>query len=161
MLMIVVLGVGNTLRTDDGVGVRVVQTLKRERRFDGRRVTFCDGGTIGLALLPQIEDASAVIIVDAAEIGERPGAVRVFEGSHMDARLKGVRRTAHELAVADLFAAAELSGYFPQRRAMVAIQPASTGWGLEPTAEVLEGAPRACAAVLGLIGRWSMGGANA
>lgn len=155
MLMIIILGAGNTLRTDDGVGVLVVQTLKHDARFNGRRIVFCDGGAIGLALLPQIEDASAAIVVDAAEIGEQPGAVRVFEGGDMDARLRSASRTVHEVAVADLFAVAGFSGCLPQKRALVAIQSSVTGWGLTPTAATLNAVPRACDAVRALIERWS------
>lgn len=152
---ILVLGVGNTLCTDDGAGVHVVELLRRDASLDGRGVLFLDGGTIALSLLPEIQNSNAVIVVDAAEIGAEPGAVRSFEGAAMDAQLKGKKRTAHEVAVADLFAAAEFSGSLPGKRALVAIQPASTSLGLDPTAPVQAAIPRACLAVRTLIERWS------
>ena len=65
-------------------------------------VSVSDGGTVGLALLPEIENASAFVAVDAARFGAAPGTVRVFEGPDMDALLSGRRRSAHEVALADL-----------------------------------------------------------
>jgi hydrogenase maturation protease len=153
--MILVLGVGNTLCSDDGAGVHVVESLSRDESLEGRGIIFLDGGTIALSLLPEIQNSHAVIVVDAAEIGAEPGAVRSFEGTDMDAQLKGAKRTAHEVAVADLFAAAEFSGSLPPRRALVAIQPASTSLGLTPTALVRAAIPQACAEARRLIETWS------
>ena len=82
----------------------------------------------GLALLPDIQDAGALIVIDAAEFGAEPGTVRVMQGAEMDAQLGGKKRTAHEVALADLMAAAELTGSRPVRCALVAVQPASTEW---------------------------------
>lgn len=153
--VILVLGVGNTLLSDDGIGVHVIETLRQNAEpCEQPRVAYRDGGTLGLSLLPEIEDARAVIVVDAADIGADPGTVRALEGSDMDAQLKGKKRTAHEVAVADLMAAAELAGHLPEQRALIAIQPASTEWGLAPTDAVARAIPGACAAVRSLIERW-------
>lgn len=153
---LLVLGVGNTLLSDDGVGVHVINALasRHEHTSLGLDLVFRDGGTMGLALLPEIEQARALIIVDATEIGAAPGEVRSFEGADMDSQLKGTKRTAHEVAVADLIAAARLTGRKPGRCALVAVQPGSTDWGLAPTAAVNSAIPRACAAVLSLIEGW-------
>ena len=148
-----VLGVGNTLLTDDGIGVHVAEHLKSGTGLD-RDIRILDGGTLGLSLLPDVEAATALIVVDAAEIGERPGQLRVFENSNMDRQLSGKKRTVHEVAVADLLAAAALTGRLPGDRALIAIQPASTDWGLEPTPAVRQAIPRACDAVASLIKRW-------
>lgn len=150
---ILVIGLGNTLLSDDGVGVHVVNQLNCEADHSAG-VTLRDGGTIGLALLPQIEDAGSLIMVDAAEIAEEPGTVRVFEGAAMDRQLSGPKRTAHEVAASDLLSAAALNGCRPERRALVAIQPASICWGLEPTEAVRNGISAACEAVNSLIERW-------
>lgn len=152
---ILVLGVGNTLRRDDGFGVHVVDALRsrsEEPALD--TIALRDGGTLGLALLPEIEAADALIVVDAAEIGADPGEVRSFEGAAMDAQLGGRKRTVHEVAVAELLGSARLTGHFPSRAALIAVQPASTDWGLVPTAPVRSAIPLACDAVLALIERW-------
>ena len=151
-----VLGIGNVLLSDDGVGVHVVNTLNERAQIDkaGRNAVFRDGGTIGLALLAEIEESAALIAVDAMDLGAAPGTVRTFRGSDMDAQLGGNKKTAHEVALADLIAAARLSGCAPERRALVAVQPESVQWGLSPTAAVLAAIPGACAAVMNLIEEW-------
>lgn len=152
------MGVGNILLQDDGAGVHVVDALRTDFRGDWLRLglepRFIDAGTVGLALLPTLEDADAVVVVDAAEIGLAPGALRVFHDGGIDRLLNGKRRTVHEVALADLFAAAALRGRSPARRALIAIQPGSTDWGLHPTLAVAAAIPRACAAVWALLRAW-------
>jgi len=147
------MGVGNTLMQDDGIGVHVTQSFKSEHSSEPC-FHILDGGTIGLSLLPEIEDADAVIIVDASEIGERPGSMRVFRNREIDQQLSGKKRTVHEVALADLFSAAAIRGRCPNERALIAIQPASTELGLEPTPDVQAAIPRACQAIGQLTRGW-------
>lgn len=150
---ILVLGLGNTLLSDDGVGVHVVAALQQSpSRHDG--VSFVDGGTIGLNLLPDVEAADGLILVDASEIGAPPGSLAVFEGAAMDAQLGGKKRTPHEVAAFDLIATASMLGRCPSLRALVAVQPQSVSWGLEPTAAVAAAVPGAIAMVLEIVQRW-------
>jgi hydrogenase maturation protease len=155
---VLVMGVGNSLLQDDGVGVHVIDALRTDFRGDWLRLRLepriIDAGTVGLALLPALEDADTVIVVDASELGRAPGAVRVFRDREIDHLLSSKRRTVHEVALADLFAAAALRGRSPARRALIAIQPASIDWGLYPTPAVAAAIPRACAAVWALLRAW-------
>jgi hydrogenase maturation protease len=146
-----VLGVGNSLLQDDGFGSHVAQALM-ERRLSGMHVL--DGGTIGLALLPEVERVDALVLVDAAELGEPPGTVRVFIDREIDAHLSGKRRSVHEVAILDLLAAAELRGCRPRHCALVAVQPACTDWGVEPTPPVRHAIPQACTAIERLTEDW-------
>jgi hydrogenase maturation protease len=147
------MGIGNTLLQDDGVGVHVTELFRASQESESS-INVIDGGTIGLSLLPEIEDADAVIVVDASEIGERPGTMRVFRNREIDHLLSGKRRTVHEVALADLFAAAEIRGRSPGKRVLIAIQPASTELGLEPTPEVKASIPLACEAINSLTHSW-------
>ncbi len=150
-----VLGVGNTLLQDDGIGIHVTRALRDEPTAGdpaGRRIL--DGGTIGLALLPDVEAADGLILVDAAELGEAPGTVRVFVDGEIDQHLSGKRRSVHEVAILDLLAAADIRGRRPQHCALVAVQPETTEWGLEPTADVQAAIPRACALIDQLDRKW-------
>jgi len=150
---VLVMGVGNTLLQDDGIGVHVTETLKASQ-LSPAGIDYLDGGTIGLSLLPEIEDADAVVIVDASEIGEAPGAMRIFRNSEIDQQLSGKKKTVHEVALADLFSAAAIRGRCPSKRALIAIQPGSTDWGLEPTTDVQAAIPRACEAISKLTRGW-------
>jgi len=148
-----VLGLGNVMLGDDAAGPLAVQAMAADPRFADAAV-YRDGGTIGLSLLPEIEDAGAFIAVDAAEFGAEPGVVRVFEGAAMDAQLGGRKRSAHEVALFDLMAVAEFAGRLPARRALVAVQPASTAMSLSPSPAVAAAIPQLCVAVHALLARW-------
>lgn len=149
---VLVMGVGNTLLQDDGIGVHVTESLKAS--YSTQDIDILDGGTIGLSLLPEIEDADAVIIIDASEIGERPGSMRIFRNAEIDQQLSGKKKTVHEVAVSDLFSAAAIRGRCPAERALIAIQPGSTDLGLEMTADVQAAIPGACEAVNSITHKW-------
>jgi hydrogenase maturation protease len=115
-----VIGVGNTLRGDDGVGVRVAQELAGGPLPEG--VAVIDGGTGGLDLLFELEQAERVILIDAAEMGCEPGEVRVFPGEHV-ADAPGVRfSSTHGFGVAEVLALARSLG-LEVEVTVVGIQP--------------------------------------
>jgi hydrogenase maturation protease len=151
-----VLGLGNSLLGDDAVGPALVQAMAALPPQPGGPGAVCwlDGGTIGLALLPAIQDCAGLIAVDAAMLGRVPGEVAVLEGEAMDAQLGGQRHSAHEVALSDLMAAAALCGALPQRRALVAVQPAQLQLGQGLSAPVQQALPQLRQAVLGLLARW-------
>ena len=69
---VLVLGIGNLVMSDDGIGVLVVQRLQRDYRLPGH-VEVMDGGTLGLDILPRLEGIERLLIVDAVETGLAPG----------------------------------------------------------------------------------------
>lgn len=146
-----VLGIGNVLMRDDGAGVHAAHGFALSA---GEGVRVLDGGTLGLSLLPEVEACGALIVFDAALFGAEPGEVRTFAGADMDAQLSGVKRTAHEVALSDLLAAAELLGRKPERRALIGVQPESVEWGLEPTPAVASALPAMRRAARELVERW-------
>jgi hydrogenase maturation protease len=149
-----VLGIGNTLLTDEGVGVHVLQALEPELAHLSD-VTLLDGGTLSFSLAGPIEEAEALIVVDAANIQSEPGAWRLLEGEEMDTFLMGNRKASvHEVGLTDLRAIAILAGHWPEKRAMLAIQPAVIDWGEQPTPAVAAAISPACTAIHELIREW-------
>ena len=133
---VLVLGVGNPIMSDDGVGQRLLEALAaRVPALHG--VEFVDAGTLGLMLLPRVECCGALLALDAAQFAAEPGEVRVLEGDAFDGFLKTARSSVHELGLRDLVDAARLTGALPRRRALVGVQPAQLGWGtcLSPAVE--------------------------
>lgn len=149
-----VLGIGNTLLSDEGVGVHVIHALAASAALP-EDVELLDGGTLSFTLAGPIEEADALIVVDAAQIQSEPGAWRLFEGAAMDAFLLGNRKSSvHEVGLTDLRAIALLAGHWPEKRALLAIQPQLVDWGETPTPAVAAAIPPVCTAVRGLIETW-------
>ena len=151
-----VLGIGNTLLTDEGAGVHVVNHLQQQSSTLSPGVSFIDGGTLSFTLAEPIESCDNLIVVDASELKSAPGSVRVFENEDMDDFItSGNKKSVHEVGLVDVMSIAMLAGKLPQRRALVGIQPQSLDWGSEPTAPVSQAIPEACRQVNALIERWS------
>ncbi|MDE2236115.1 MAG: HyaD/HybD family hydrogenase maturation endopeptidase [Gammaproteobacteria bacterium] len=153
---VVVLGLGNTLLGDDGVGVQVVQHLQAGRRLPSG-IRFLDGGTLSFSLLEDIENTDSLIVVDAAQLGEEPGSVHIYRDLAMDEFLRSRRSSSvHEVSLAELLDMARLTGHLPERRALVAIQPQHIDWNTEVSPDVRGGLETACIHVRALITRWSI-----
>ncbi len=152
----VILGIGNRLLTDDGIGVHIAEAVGAlaQAGWAGGRLRIRDGGTIGLSLLAEIDPAARLIAVDAMELGAAPGTVALFLGTEMDRALSGIKHSAHEVALSDLIQAAALSDILPRERALIGVQPQETGWGLEPTAAVAAAIPEAVETILTLLEDW-------
>ena len=83
---ILILGVGNILLTDEGVGIRVVERLQQLYTFP-ENVSVVDGGVLGLSLLGTISEADHLIVVDAVKNGKEPGALYRMEGDDVPKRI--------------------------------------------------------------------------
>lgn len=149
-----VLAIGNLLLSDEGIGIHVLHALEEQLRGD-EEVELLDGGTLSFTLAGPIEDCDALIVIDAANLQREPGAWQRFEGEAFDRFLASNRRASvHEVGLTDLRAIALLTGGWPERRAMLGIQPAKLDWGEQPTEAVAAAIPPVCAAVLDQIGSW-------
>ncbi len=150
---ILVLGIGNTLLSDEGIGVHALRQLEAE--FSSRDdLHFIDGGTLGFILSGPIASTRHLIVIDAAQLDASPGTVRVFVDADMDRFVGYGRSSAHEIGLTDLMHVAHLTGNLPERRALIGIQPAHIGLGERPTPAVADALPNICDAVRHLIGEW-------
>jgi hydrogenase maturation protease len=149
-----VLGIGNTLLTDEGVGVRMLAYLETNYP-DLPAVEYLDGGTLSFTLAAWIEEADNLVVIDAARLDSAPGTVRVFEGEHMDRFAGRTKRSVHEVSLGDLLAMAHLTDTLPQHRALVAIEPAEIDWGSRLSDAVERALPEAAGRVAELVRRWT------
>jgi hydrogenase maturation protease len=132
---VLVLGIGNTLLSDEGIGVHLVQRM-HERMGDLEAVQFMDGGTLSFTLAEPIAWADGLIVVDAARMGEEAGTLKVFHNEQMDAYLSGNRASVHEVSLSDLLDIARLSETLPQSRCLIGIEPDRLDWGESPSEKV-------------------------
>lgn len=128
---IAVLGLGNVLQQDDGVGVHAINLLRARDRLPAI-VRLLDGGTIGLCLLPYIEDATHVLLVDAVRSGRPPGTIVRLDGATLCAR-NLPNLSVHEAGVVDLIGSLNVTAPCIPQVTVFGVEPATIGWGVELT----------------------------
>jgi hydrogenase maturation protease len=148
------IGLGNILMRDDGVGVHAVREIEERFRFTPE-IDIVDGGTLGLALLPLIEGCARVLFVDAVEAGLEPGAIVVREGEAVPAFLES-QVSVHQAGLADLLYAARISGMMPPEACLVGIQPQAIALGLETTPLLRDRREALIRAVLARLEAWGI-----
>jgi len=143
---IVVLGVGNLLKGDDGVGVRVIEALERGAAL-GPGVELVDGGTGGPTLMTEFAGAEALIIVDAAELGAAPGTVREFGLEDVAETVTPRAFSLHDVGVMGLIELARGVGELPEVVRFVVVQPGRFDTGDRLSAAVVGAVEKAAEAV--------------
>jgi len=128
-----VIGLGNLVHSDDGVGVHAVHRLQTDPRVPPE-VSLIDGGTQGLSLIPHISGFARLLVIDAVDVGEQPGTVIRMDGKALDG-LRG-KPTVHQLGFADLMIALKLLGDAPEEVILIGVQPLSTEWSASLTPAV-------------------------
>lgn len=148
---IVVLGLGNLMRTDDAVGMLALQHLRADARLPVS-VSLVEGGTLGLELLHPLQAATHLLAVDAIDAGGRPGTLLRFAGDEV-ADLP-ISKSVHLLGFSDLIGAMRLTGDVPAEIVVLGVQPEATGWGTQLTPKVEAALPKLVEAVIAQVLRW-------
>jgi hydrogenase maturation protease len=132
---VVVLGLGNLLRRDEGLGIRALWRLRDEHQL-APEVQLVDGGTLGLELLSYLEGADRVLVLDAALTDEPPGTLLRLRGDEVPAFF-GMHSSPHEVGLPDLLAVTRLRGTAPADLVLLGMQPDTIelGWELSETVE--------------------------
>ncbi len=128
-----VLGLGNPLMGDDGLGLRALARLRQEWAVDG--VELVDGGTWGMNLLPLIEDARRVLLLDAIDVGAPPGTLVELERDQLP-RLFARKLSPHEIDLREVLALAELRGTLRADIVALGLQPRDVELSTDLTPEV-------------------------
>jgi len=131
--MTVVVGLGNLVHADDGVGVHAIQLLMGDDRVPSN-VVLMDGGTQGLSLLPYLSGSERLLVIDAIDVGAAPGTLLRLEGKACES-LPG-KPSVHQLGFADMMIALRLLGGAPEQVVVLGVQPLSTDWSAELTPPV-------------------------
>ena len=148
MARALVLGVGNILMQDEGVGVRALEWLQAHYTFsslsgeagqadsvsdheeDPAEIILLDGGTMGLSLLHHLAGVDHLLILDAVETGKSPGAIIELFDDAVPAFIS-LKLSPHQVGVQDLLATAQLLGYAPPEIVILGVQPAQLSVGLD------------------------------
>jgi hydrogenase maturation protease len=149
-----VVGIGNVLLSDDGIGVWVIRRLLAAYRF-APDVEILDGGTLGLSLASYLAGTDRLLIVDAVANGAAPGTVVVMHGNEVPATLRAAL-SAHEASLCDLLAALTLLGTMPHAFVAIGVTPAHTEPSLELSPPVRAALASAERAAIEQLERWGI-----
>lgn len=141
-----VLGLGNTIMTDDGIGPKVIECLQQTELLDGE-VGLLDGGTLGLDLLPHLEGVGRLIILDAVELDKEPGSLVRLVGDEVPLAIEH-KLSPHQMGLKDLLAVACLMSCLPEEVILLGVQPASLELGTELSPAVAAALPELCKLVM-------------
>jgi hydrogenase maturation protease len=131
---IAVLGLGNILLTDEGIGVHTIHALKSRFVFSPE-IAIIDGGTMGLDLLPIFQDYDKIVIIDAADFGKTPGYIEIRSGDGISSVLN-TKFSVHHLGLSDVLFAIKLMQETIPDICFIGIQPQSLAVGLIMTQEI-------------------------
>jgi hydrogenase maturation protease len=134
-----VLGVGNILLQDEGVGVRVVEHLQQHYSF-ADSVELLDGGTLGLDLINYLEELDNLLVLDAVNHGQSPGSFIRLVDDEIPALLQQ-KMSPHQIGLSDILSVARLRDMLPKQVVLLGVQPAAiqTGLELSPTVQACVG----------------------
>lgn len=133
-LNIVVLGVGNVLMADEGVGVHAVTELEKKFKWP-EHVRFVDGGTSTHELLGDLEDLDHLIVVDAVRAGKTPGSLVRLEGAAVPSAFTQ-KLSPHQTGISDLLATLTFIGRAPKQVVLWGVEPARLELDLTLSSEV-------------------------
>ncbi len=134
MAKIVILGVGNILLSDEGVGVHVVEKLRGE--IESSDIELIDGGTAGLDLLPVIESCDYLLIIDCVKGGEKPGTIYKFGPEEIKVKMDNMKLSLHDFNLVDVLNLGKALGKKLPKITIYGVEPKSLNWSLDMSPEV-------------------------
>jgi hydrogenase maturation protease len=149
-----VLGLGNILLGDEGVGARVAQRLQALYDFP-EEARVLEGGTLALDLLPDVEDTDRLLVIDAVDMGAAPGEVVRIADEDVPVFLS-VKVSPHQMGLADILSAARLRGRCPEQLVLWGVQPGVIDTTLDLSPPVAAQVDALVDRVLADLGRWGI-----
>jgi hydrogenase maturation protease len=135
----VVLGIGNTILTDEAAGVRAVELLEQRYRVPDN-VLVIDGGTSGMEMIEDLSDLDFLIVIDVVKTGAAPGTVVKIAGDEIPVFFRR-KLSPHQIALPDVLASLELLDAMPKEIIVLGVEPISLELGMEMTDTVAAKVP--------------------
>ena len=135
----IVLGIGNTILSDEGVGVRAAEAF--ERRYPlPEDVRVIDGGTAGMELLDDLSDVDFLVVLDTIMAGKPPGTIVQLAGDQVPVFFRK-KLSPHQIGLADVLASLELIGHLPKDVVVIGVQPVTLELGTDLSPVVADRIP--------------------
>ncbi|MFC2007384.1 hydrogenase maturation protease [Chloroflexota bacterium] len=145
-IKIVVLGMGNLLLRDEGIGIHVIDAMKETRSPDNVELELVDGGTLPDAPL-SFEEVDKLIIVDAVQADGEPGAIYRFHPEDINLDNKALT-SLHQISLLENLWLMEQFGQKPKDIVIIGIEPQDMSWGLELSTRLEKRVPQIIRVVL-------------
>ncbi len=151
---VALVGLGNILMGDDGVGVHAVEALRIRYHFSSD-LDLIDGGTLGLDLLPLLEGVEKILFLDAMDLQRDPGTIAVLEDGEIPSFL-GRGFSFHQVGLADLLFAMKLTGVKPSEVLLIGIQPEKIEAGIALSKALMNSLEKYIQTILGKLADWGV-----
>jgi hydrogenase maturation protease len=135
----IILGIGNLLNRDEGVGIHAIRALQQENVASDFEII--DGGTLGLNLLPLVEESSHLLVLDAIDGCKMPGTLVELAREQVPL-FATIRMSQHQLLFQEVLALAQVRGHLPEHLMLIGIQPSDLKVGLELSLTVAQTLPQ-------------------
>ena len=142
---VVLLGVGNILLSDEGVGVRIVEAFASRFRPPSW-VRILDGGTCAMEMLEDLENLDLLVIADCVRVGAAPGSLVVLADEQVPAFFR-TKLSPHQVGLSDVLATLQFTDRAPRKVVVIGVQPVSMALGMELTEPVQAVLPAAVARI--------------
>lgn len=154
MQKITILGIGNIIMQDEGLGVRAVEALQKKYRFSAE-VQLLDGGCLGMELHPFFEGTEKLLVIDAVENQLMPGSCCKYSGNEVK---KYFRRklSVHEVGLSEVLATLEVTGREIPEVVIIGMRPEVIDLGLELSATVARNMPELLDIALEQLKEWQV-----
>lgn len=136
----VVLGIGNTILTDEAAGVRAVEALELAFKMPAE-VLVIDGGTSGMEMIEDLSNLDFLIVIDVVKTGAAAGTVVKISGDQIPVFFRS-KLSPHQIGLPDVLASLELLDTMPKEIVVLGVEPISLELGMEMTPAIAETIPQ-------------------
>jgi len=150
---IAIIGLGNTLRRDDGIGIHILAILEDQMKEKG--VKFLNFGIASFGLINYITDFKKVLLIDAMDAGLEPASLKIFRLDEASYQIKENKFSSHELSLSDLLGLCSTLSLSTDVH-IAGVQVKDTSYGLEMTADLERSKSRIAEEIRSFLGTWGL-----
>jgi len=136
-----VVGVGNLLLRDDGIGIHAVRLLEKKYQIDQDKTAIVDAGTAGIYMAPVIETSSHIFVIDAVKLKAPPGTIKVFNEEELKAASVHTRMSPHQVGILEILELCRLRLEKPPQVKFITMVPKDISPGTELSPEITKNLP--------------------
>jgi hydrogenase maturation protease len=151
----IVLGLGNTLNRDEGLGVYALKALESRLADRAPGVEFFDGGVLGLNLLPWVEESSHLLVLDAINAHKDAGALIELKREQIPL-YTGIKLSDHQVTFQEVLGLANFRGHLPLHLHMVGAQPADLSVGVDLSPAITNILPQILVRAESVLQEWQL-----